>query len=113
MNITNDEASAKNAEVLRFVNTIDTEASAKTAWVNVFMETQELPANDAKIPDRGRIILIVSDELERIANATEGIEIALAVIGESLGKLLDFISVVSFEDLEQQVEDLSEESKRA
>lgn len=66
------------------------------------------PANN-----RGRIILIVSDELERIANATEGIEIALAVIGESLGKLLDFISVVSFEDLEQQVEDLSEESKRA
>jgi len=104
---------AKNALVVRFVNTIEYEMYAKNALVNVFMETQELPANDAKIPDRGRIILIVSDELERIANATEGIEIALAVIGESLGKLLDFISVVSFEDLEQQVEDLSEESKRA
>ena len=34
------------------MNTIDSEANAKTAWVNVFMETQELPANDAKIPDQ-------------------------------------------------------------
>ena len=35
------EASAKTAEVVRFVNTIDDEASAKTAEVVLFVNTIE------------------------------------------------------------------------
>jgi hypothetical protein len=32
------------------VNTTEDEENAKTAWVNVFTETHELPANDANNP---------------------------------------------------------------
>ena len=54
VNTIDDEASAKNAEVVRFVNTIEYEASAKNALVRVFMETQELPATDANNPNLTR-----------------------------------------------------------
>tara|TARA_Y100001938_G_C7928580_1_gene348168 strand:- start:525 stop:701 length:177 start_codon:yes stop_codon:yes gene_type:complete len=52
------------------------------------------------------------ENLERIANSLEGVELALNEIGVALNKLLDFISVVSFEDLEAQIEEKSEELKR-
>ena len=49
------------------------------------------------------------EHLERIATSVEGVELALNEIGVALNKLLDFISVVSFEDLEAQIEEKSEE----
>ena len=52
------------------------------------------------------------ENLERIANSLEGVELGLNEIGVALNKLLDFISVVSFEDLEAQIEEKSEELKR-
>jgi len=52
------------------------------------------------------------ESIERIATSLEGVEIALNEIGVALNKLLDFISVVSFEDLEAQVEEKSEELTR-
>ena len=52
------------------------------------------------------------EHLERIAISVEGVELALNEIGVALNKLLDFISVVSFEDLEAQIEEKSEELKR-
>tara|TARA_B100000035_G_C20565428_1_gene364411 strand:- start:71 stop:247 length:177 start_codon:yes stop_codon:yes gene_type:complete len=52
------------------------------------------------------------EHLERIATSVEGVELALNEIGVALNKLLDFISVVSFEDLEAQIEEKSEELKR-
>jgi hypothetical protein len=52
------------------------------------------------------------ENIERIATSLEGVEIALNEIGVALNKLLDFISVVSFEDLEAQVEEKSEELTR-
>ena len=54
MNTIDNEASAKNAEVVRFVNTIEYDTDAKNALVRVFMETQELPANDANNPNLTR-----------------------------------------------------------
>ena len=42
------------------------------------------------------------ETLERIAASSEGVELALNEISVALNKLLDFISVVSFEDLEAQ-----------
>ena len=53
-----------------------------------------------------------SETLERIAASSEGVELALNEISVALNKLLDFISVVSFEDLEAQVDEKSEELKR-
>jgi hypothetical protein len=50
VNTIDDDTNAKNAEVLLSVNTIENEDDAKNALVRVFMETQELPANDANNP---------------------------------------------------------------
>ena len=52
------------------------------------------------------------ENLERIATSVEGVELALNEISVALNKLLDFISVVSFEDLEVQVDEKSEELNR-
>lgn len=52
------------------------------------------------------------ENLERIATSIEGVELALNEIGVALNRLLDFISVVSFEDLDAQVEEKSEELTR-
>lgn len=52
------------------------------------------------------------ENLERIATSIEGVELALNEIGVALNRLLDFISVVSFEDLDAQIEEKSEELTR-
>ena len=53
-----------------------------------------------------------SENSERIANSLENIEIHMATIAESISQLLDFISIINFDELAEREEELRRDHHR-
>lgn len=53
-----------------------------------------------------------TENSERIANSLENLEIHMATLAESISQLLDFISIINFDELAEREEELRAESHK-